>query len=176
MASFTCVLCTEWQLFGFRAFELPPPLPPPENSQPSLRWGTSRPPWRSYGVQWTLSGQPLLDIKESLEEQRADILTSPLDCLPPWLSSGPLFLDWASRSFISSFYLGQCSPGGWRQKLRVGRDSQEYFGRCLALVLPLSGSLRTPGVKHLLLLVPDSVSGNQYQAVVLHLDHCRPVS
>lgn len=34
----------------------------------------------------------------------------------------------------------------------------EYFGRCLALVLPLPGSLRRPGVKHRLLLVPVSVS------------------
>ena len=40
----------------------------------------------------------------------------------------------------------------------MGRTVKEYFGRCLALVLPLSGSLRTPGVKHLLLLVPVSVS------------------
>lgn len=63
-------LCTEWRLFV--ASRARTPLhPPPENSQSHCKVRTSRPPGRS-AVRWTLSGQPLLDIKGELGTAEAD--------------------------------------------------------------------------------------------------------
>lgn len=107
-----------------------------------IEWTTSlrhqRRAWNGRG--WPLSAVPLCQ-------------------LPPWLSSGPAALGWPSLSFTGK-PLGEASvhQPSWRRRLRLGRTVEgEHFGKRPAWVLPLSGSLRR-AVKHLLSLVPVSVS------------------